>query len=201
MKMKNLVLALAALSLVATARGATVEWTSGDLSFNATAPIKSVTGYYYVLSSGTAGENAAKDLFESGEWGSSDLINTSSTGWKLKDTFAGASLLTPQPTDDSAPWNVNYTQNNVSADEYVIAVYEATTEFGGKYAIASIGYFDYDEDNTLDDNYGINSVTRGIGSDAITYNKDNGWAAVPEPTTVALLALGLAAVGLKRKVA
>ena len=198
---KNIVFALAALSLVATVHGVNVDWTSGDLSFNATAPIKSVTGYYYVLSSGTAGENAAQALFESGEWGSSDLINTSSTGWSLKDTFAGASLLTPQPTDDSAPWNVNYTQNNVSADEYVIAVYEATTEFGGKYAIATIGYFDYDDTNVLEPGIGAGSVTSGLGSDAISYNKDGGWAAVPEPTTVALLALGLAAVGLKRKVA
>ena len=34
-----------------------------------------------------------------------------------------------------------------------------------------------------------------------SYKPADGWIAIPEPTTIALLALGLAALGLKRKVA
>ena len=39
------------------------------------------------------------------------------------------------------------------------------------------------------------------GANGYSISGSGGWTAIPEPTTVALLALGLAAVGLKRKVA
>lgn len=200
---KSIFLALAAFSLVATVQGVQVEWTSGELAFNGLASIKSVTGYYYVVSGETAGTIASK--YASGSWGTSDLIDTSATGWSLKDGATYSEKFTTT-ADTAAPWEVSYTQNYTGTeDEYVIAVYEATTEFGGKYAIATIGYFDYDATNEIEPGYGVNSATTGLGSDAQTFNTDNtangGWAAVPEPTTVALLALGIAAVGLKRKVA
>ena len=40
----------------------------------------------------------------------------------------------------------------------------------------------------------------GVNAYAAAVSAGGGWTAVPEPTTVALLALGLAAVGMKRKV-
>ena len=191
---KSFVFALAALTLVASVKGVQVEWTSGELDVSSIAPITSVTAYYFVVTGNTALENAFL-----GNYDTSTLLETSDKDWTLKDgTAASAATFTAGP-DNSAPFEVSTTRD-VTADEYVVVVYEATSAFGGKYVIANMGYVALDATNELEP--GIDSeksVTFGLGSDALAY--EGGWTAVPEPTTVALLALGLAAVGLKRKVA
>ena len=204
MKTKSFALVLAAFSLTLVAHAATVEWTSGDLDVSSLEPISSVDAYYYVINGDSASELASK--FVSGNWSTSDLVDNKGN---LKSTYAkDVTTTASSPSDVTVAKNgniytANWNQNFTGTDEYVVAVYVANTVYGGSYAVATIGHYEADPSNVLEGYNTQTSSFSGIGEEALNYAAQSGsaWTAVPEPTTVALLAIGLAAVGLKRKIA
>lgn len=201
--MKKISFALLALSVAAISQAVQVNWTSGDLSAAkaAQADITGITAYYYVVGSDSAAEIAA--LYNSATFTSANLVaNYLNPDGTLKaGGLAVADSRVVAATQTATGYSADWTQTlDPDAEEYVLAVYVAQSAFGGSYAMATIGHHttgwtgDIGDEDPEDD-------TIGLGEYAFAAETSDAWAPVPEPTTVALLALGLAAVGLKRKVA
>lgn len=194
--MKKFIALTVALGAALVAQSAQVEWSSGGLgtAIANQGDITGVTAYYYVID-----KDAATTL---GNLSQSDLYYT----YFNEDGTQKAGAASPNATVAANAFGVaNWTQDNPTLDSdntaYVVAIYQAKSEFGGTYALASVASatFDPAAESGFDDP--VSGNFDGIGTSAYAANSGGSWAAVPEPTTVALLALGLAAVGMKRKVA
>lgn len=184
-----------ALALVAAAvsQAATVEWSSGDLGALAAqhADITGVTAYYYVIS-------------DEADYTRLSALNSDQLYAEYFNEDGTAKIAATETVTANAFGVANWEQEDASTPTaYVVAIYVAKSDFGGSYALASTAYAEFDNESAWGDPSGGNfdgGANDGIAGAAFVAN-GNSWAAVPEPTTVALLAIGVAAVGLKRKIA
>ncbi len=184
--MKKFILALTAVAVTSLAGAATVGWSlagAGNYANDAyqifvigQKGIPTTDAIKFITDKLDAGTDVSSYAFGSGTVNGSGAANRAATA-------------TGAPTLDAGTYTAFY------------VIYDSATPAAGSanYAVVSGA-------STLTQTFAATkaSVTFVAGNQGNYLNNTDNWKSfgpVPEPTTVALLALGLAAVGLKRKVA
>ncbi|MBR4612245.1 MAG: PEP-CTERM sorting domain-containing protein [Kiritimatiellae bacterium] len=197
--MKKVLIGITFAAMALVSQAATISWTSGtvylptsDSSWSGTkAGSGAVAAYYFVVDAATYNgfdaATAVSDRFD---------VNATTGAVTLKDGVS-ASYNRTTTGGGAANW-ANQTINE-GQTIYALAVYTYTDTAANKgYYIANKGYVTMASGAT-EPTGAYTNLASGIG--AWTAFSSSTPDPIPEPTTVALLALGLAAVGLKRKVA
>lgn len=185
-------LAFVAAALVAVAsQAATVQWTSGTIyvakdaagTWGTASTDKAKSGLanaqYIIVDAATYDTYVNDGAKMYADW--TTLVKNATVKSDVINSSGGAAANWSDPTD--------YTKSMGTI--YCLALYKHTSADYGDFYIAAAGSGSVNDFGEFEGTY----------SGLAASNKPWVAASVPEPCTVALLALGLAAVGLKRKVA
>ncbi len=181
--MKKMITLVAVLSMVCAASAATITWKSGTLK----APNADGTFSNEGIESNASGVYMLVSLDDYNKYSamSTEELYAEYTGGKINAT---------ETVSGQTQW-ISHTYNKTTSTDfadgstaYVVAIY-TTTANDTDYYITNVGYSTF-SDGTAN-NEGSSNLGTSVGK----------WTAVPEPTTVALLAIGMAALGLRRKIA
>lgn len=185
--MKKILAFLAVAALVATSQAVTVEWASGVITTpdgQANAGALKVSAMLYLIDSTTY---TALDL-------STEAAQQTALATYLDKT---ADVTGTSKKNGSANLTTELTETGIANSQYAVLIYQYGT---GDSAVYKIGKGqDYVNDLGKQEKYASTGLAGQ--SDWLTKAASTPDDPVPEPTTVALLAIGLAAAGLKRKIA
>ena len=185
--MKKILSFLAVALVAAASQAATVTWKSGNMyeakdstgAWGTDRAKGTVTAVYLIVDQTTYNSYAGKaeDIYK--DWSTLEGKATRKSG-----SIASAN-------SGQANWTDSTEVTKANGTIYALALYTYSNPTYGNFYVAASGTASVNDLNEVEGSY--TGLASNVGS----------WSPVPvpEPTTVALLALGLAAVGLKRKLA